>query len=279
MKRLLAEPLVHFLILGAALFGVYALIRSKPTTDSEQIVVTASRIENLTTTFTRVWQRPPTARELKGLIDDYVKEEILSREAIKLKLDQDDTIVRRRLRQKMEFLAEDFAATREPTDAELATYLLEHADAFREPPRFTFRHIFLSDERGARLKSDADGLLAQLKQDPALDPTSLGDRFLGPAEFKGESLQGVASQLGGEFAEQLNGVAVGQWTGPVRSTYGAHLVLVTHRENGRQPTLAEARERVKRELLAGRRQQANQAFLDALLVKYEVRIEGPTGTN
>ena len=141
MKRLLSEPLVHFAILGAAFFGLSW--PSSPEPAGEQIVVTAGRIEHLSTMFARTWQRPPTAKELKGLIDDYVKEEVLSREAIKLKLDQDDTIIRRRLRQKMEFLAEDFAAAQEADGCcswkRICANMLMR---FAKPPRFTFVHIF-----------------------------------------------------------------------------------------------------------------------------------------
>jgi hypothetical protein len=279
MKRLLTEPLVHFLILGAALFAAYGLIDRKPEGGGEQVVVTAGQVEHLATTFAKVWQRPPTQQELKGLIDEHVKEEILSREAVKLGLDQNDTIIRRRLRQKMEFLAEDFAATQEPTDDELEAYLREHPDAFREAPRFTFRHIFLSDDRGENLKVDADALLAQLKADPLGDPSELGDRFLGPGAFTNEPWQGVASQLGHTFPEQLNAAPVGEWAGPISSGYGAHLVLVSARTEGRLPPLEEVRDDVKRELLVERRLRTNQAFLDALLARYQVTIDWRGGAN
>jgi hypothetical protein len=277
LKRVLSEPLLHFLLIGATLFGAYAMLHREATPGGEQVVVTAGQVEHLATTFAKVWQRPPSAQELKGLIDDYVTEEVLSREAIKLGLDQNDTIIRRRLQQKMEFIAEDFAATAEPTEAELEAYLGANPENFREPPRFTFRHVYLSDDRGERLQSDADSLLGQLTADPACDSTALGDRFLGAIEFTNEPWQGVASQLGSDFATQLNAVPVGLWAGPIRSAFGAHLVLMTERTEGRLPPLAEARDQVKRDLVAARRKEAHQAFLDALLAKYQVRIDLPTG--
>ena len=177
MKKLIREPLVHFLLLGGALFGVYAALNRDQAESREDIVVTSGQIENLAATFAKVWQRPPTAEELKGQIDQYVKEEILSREAVKLGLDQNDTVIRRRLQQKMEFIAEDFAAAAEPTDAELADYLAKHPDQFAQDQRFTFRQVFLNPEkRGDQLEADTAALLAELKRRGAdADVSTLGD--------------------------------------------------------------------------------------------------------
>ena len=160
--------------------------------------MTPGQIENLAATFAKVRQRPPTAEELKGQIDQYVKEEILSREAMKLGLDQNDTIIRRRLQQKMEFLAEDFAAGAEPTDAELADYLAKHPNQFAEEQRFSFRQVFLSPEkRGDHLEVDAATLLADLRQRGAdTDLSTLGDSFLLPREFNNEPHRDVMSQFG-----------------------------------------------------------------------------------
>ncbi len=275
-KGLLREPLFHFLILGAALFGTYALMERGQGSGAagEDIIVTSGTIEHLANSFGRVWQRPPTTEELKGIIDDYVKEEILSREAIKLGLDKADTIIRRRLRQKMEFLAEDLATTAEPTDAELEAYLRGHPDAFREAPRFTFTHVYLSNDRGEQIEADAAALLATLRE-TSCDPTELGDMFLGPRAFTDESWESVASQFGSEFPRQLDALAIGEWAGPIRSGYGAHLVLVAAHSEGRLLPLEAARDQVKRELLDDRRREANQAFLNALLSKYRVKIDWP----
>ncbi|MFH0342318.1 MAG: peptidyl-prolyl cis-trans isomerase [Chromatiales bacterium] len=277
MKRLLHEPLLHFLVLGAALFGVYAALNKNQAPSQEDIVVTSGQIKNLAATFAKVWQRPPTAIELKGQIDQYVKEEVLSREAVKLGLDQNDTVIRRRLQQKMEFIAEDFAAVREPTEAELADYLAKRPDQFAQDQRFTFRQVFLDPEkRGDQLKTDTATLLTELKQIGAdADVSTLGDSFLLPREFADESRRGIASQFGKEFAIELAKLNPGEWSGPIQSGYGAHLVFVTRRTEGRLPALDEIREQVKRELLNARRLEANQKFLDNLLAKYRVTIQSP----
>src|SRR6185503_15985777 len=163
-------------LLGAALFGLYRTLNPAVRSQPSEIVITAGRIENLAATFAKIWQRPPTTTELKALIDQYVKEEILNREAIKLGLDQNDTVIRRRLHQKMEFIAEDFAAASEPSDNELADYLAKHSENFRQEQRFTFRQIFLNPEkRGDALETDAVTLLADLRQRGArADVSALG---------------------------------------------------------------------------------------------------------
>ena len=191
----LKEPLLHFLLLGAALFVADAVFnRDNPAAQSE-ILVSAGQIETLAATFTKVWQRPPNAQELKAQIDQYVKEEMLSREAIALGLDRNDTVIRRRLQQKMEFLAEDFAAASDPTEVELTDYLTKHADQFTEEPRYTFRQIFLSpDKRGENLWADATQLLADLKnQGTEVDIAELGDSTLLPTRSRSSSrANGVA---------------------------------------------------------------------------------------
>jgi len=277
MKRILREPLVHFLLLGAGLFGAYAVLNRNQPAAQHQILVSAGQIATLAATFTRVWQRPPTAQELKGQIDQYVKEEMLSREAIALGLDKNDTVIRRRLQQKMEFIAEDFAAASDPTEAELEEYLGNRPDEFAEEPRFTFLQVFLSsDKRGDRLETDATQLLADLKkQGTDADIAELGDSTLLPQDLADASRRSVVSQFGSEFANALANLKPGEWGGPIQSGYGVHLVFVSRRTEGRVPALDEVREQVKRELMNERRQAANRKFLDALLNQYRVVIEWP----
>jgi parvulin-like peptidyl-prolyl isomerase len=275
MKRILHEPLVHFLLLGAILFGVYAALNKDKAASQEDIVVTAGQVENIAGTFTRAWQRPPTAAELKAQIDQYVKEEIFSREAVKLGLDQNDTVIRRRLQQKLEFIAEDFAAADEPTEMELADYLAKHPGQFAQEQRFTFRQVFLSPQkRGDQLEAEAAALLARLKQEGTnADARALGDSLLLPGEFTDEPQRTVASQFGQEFAAELAKVKPGEWSGPIQSGYGMHLVFVTARTEGRVAALEEVRDQVKRELMNARRLEANQKFLETLLARYRVTIQ------
>ena len=144
-------------------------------------------------------------------------------------------VIRRHLQQKMEFVAADLATAEEPTEAELADWLAKHPDKFRHEPRFSFRHVYLSpDKHGDRFDSDAARLLADLKQAGAkADVRTLGDSFLLPHEFADASQSMVAAQFGPEFAKPLAELKTGEWTGPIRSGYGAHLVLLTARTEGR----------------------------------------------
>ena len=277
MKRLLREPLIHFFILGGLLFGAYGLLNPAQEAQPQQIVVTPGQIEHLATSFSATWQRPPTQDELKQLVDAYVREEILSREAVKLGLDQNDSVIRRRLQQKMEFISDDLFTNAEPTDAELTTYLVEHPEDFRQEGRVSFRQVFLStDQRGEQLQGDAAALLSKLKtQGPAADVSALGDSTLLPPAMTDEPQGRVQSVFGGDFAAGLAGAEIGSWTGPIRSGFGLHLVLIERREALRLPELAEVREAVLREWENARRAEARRRFYDDLLQQYQVSVEWP----
>jgi hypothetical protein len=275
--QLLREPLVHFLLLGATLFGVFALVGERGNTRPGQIVVTPGHIEHLTVSFTRTWQRPPTAPELAGLIEDYIREEVLYREAVAMGLDRDDTIVRRRLRQKLEFLTEEAAETAAPADAELEAFLQQHADAFRVEPRLAFRHVYLSRERrGDTIDAAARELLVQLTTDAAtMDTAALGDPFLLPHAFVLLSRNEIMRLFGDAFATQLQHLEPGRWAGPLESAYGLHLVFVHERTDGRLPALDEVRQAVQREWLTARRKEVNEQFYQRLRARYTVVVEQP----
>jgi hypothetical protein len=278
--KLLSEPLVHFLLLGAVLFGVFALVGDRGSARAGQIVITPGHLEHLTVGFTRTWQRSPTAQELVGLIEDYIREEVLYREALAMGLDRDDTIVRRRLRQKLEFLTEETVETADPSDADLQTFLQQHADAFRVEPRLAFQHVYLSRNRhGDATDTEARELLAQLSTGAtATDTAALGDPFLLPHEFALSSRNEIAGLFGDAFATQLQHLEPGRWGGPVESGYGLHLVYVRERVDGRVPALAEVREAVQREWFTARRKAINEQFYQRLRARYTVIVEQPAAT-
>jgi hypothetical protein len=278
MKRILREPLLHFLVLGIAIFVAYGLLpRSRDIGERGRILVTRGQIEHLATGFARTWQRPPTPDELAGLVRDLVRDEVYSREAIALGLDRDDTVIRRRLRQKMEFVSEDSAAQVTPTDADLTAYLQAHPGTFRVEQRFTFTQVYLNPEKhGANLARDIAVLLAKLHQAGAtIDPSTLGDSFLLEHQFAAMPRSEVAKQFGEPFATQLGGLAVGRWLGPVESGYGVHLVLVSERTESGLPALADVRDAVHREWTNARRLAANEKFYQDMLKRYTVTIEHP----
>jgi hypothetical protein len=271
--RVLREPLLHFLLLGAAIFGVYHLMYPDGAMQAGHIVVTQGRIEALVAAFTRTWQRPPTASEREGLIRDYIREEVYVREAIALGLDQDDIVLRRRLRQKLEFVSEGLTAQAEATDGQLRAYLAAQPDAFRVEPRYTFRQVFLNPRlQGDRLTHSAARLLARLRQ-AGTDPDTVGDASLLDHRFEALPASQVAEQFSDQFAAALRKLPIGQWRGPVSSTYGTHLVLVEDRTDSRLPALEEVREVVRRDWANTQRAEASEQYYQALLRRYTVSVE------
>jgi hypothetical protein len=273
----LREPLLHFLLIGVALFLLYNFLNRGGSDAPRDIVVTEARVEALAENFAKTWMRPPTAQELRGLVDDYIAEEVYYREAIAMGLDSDDIVIRRRLRQKMEFISADVASAAVPTDQQLQAYLKQHAEKFLMPPRLTFQQVFFStDWRGEAARGDAEKLLAELSagRGPS-NPLDAGDPTLLPAAMESASPQDIANAFGSEFAAAVDEAPVGQWAGPVASGFGVHVVKVDKREAGTAPTLAEIRPMVQREWEAEQRQGVQKALLDKLRAKYDIRVEGP----
>ena len=274
--RILREPLVHFAGLSLLIFLAYAVLGEREQDPGQDITVTQSRIEQLSAVFARTWQRPPTPEEMKGLIDDFVKEEILVREARKLGLEEDDTVIRRRLRLKMEFLSGADPELLQPADTELQAYLESRRDAFSEPPRISFEQVYLSAERrGAAAERDAQSLLSALNGPDPPDASAVGDATLLPPGHNGAEPAEITSNFGEEFAAALQQAPENVWSGPLRSGYGLHLVRVTGRTAGRLPALAEIRDRVIREWRHARKAEIDARRMEELLKTYRVRISLP----
>ncbi|UCD82071.1 MAG: peptidyl-prolyl cis-trans isomerase [Desulfobacterales bacterium] len=273
IKTWMGEPLVHFLAIGALIFVAFHLWGGGP--NSSRIVITPGQIDSMAARFTRTWQRSPTEEEMKGLIDDHVRNEIAAREAMAMGLDRDDTIIQRRLRQKLEFLAEDAVDAAPPTDDELRAWLNEHADEFRIEPEIGFFQVYLNpDKRGNSIQDDTKKILEQLrKAGPPVDKSVAGDSLMLPNELDLTRLSNVTRIFGRQFADEIIKVEPGRWTGPVSSGYGIHLVYVTERQEGRIPAFAEVRQAVEREFLAARRKEALSTMYKGMLERYHVTIE------
>jgi hypothetical protein len=280
IRRLLGEPLLHFLLLAGLIFAAHGLFAGRGQTEGT-IDVTAAKIAQMAEIFARTWQRPPSAGEMKGLIDDYVKEEIYVREAMRLGIDKDDTVIRRRLRMKMEFLNDAEAEATPATDAELASYLAAHPDKFREPLRVAFEQVYLdAQKRGAAAQADAATILISLRKDASF-ATGAGDPTLLPPALPLTGQQDIAQLFGDDFAAAVVALAPGDWQGPIASGFGLHLVKVTGQEAGRLPSLADIRPQVEREWMNERREAVARQKLDGLLNRYTVTIEPappPAGT-
>jgi len=280
LKSLVSEPLLHFLGVGAALFLYFHLYGSGSGPASTRIVVTAGQIDHLAAGFKTTWLRPPTDSELTDVINDWVREEIAVREAMAAGLDRDDANVRARLRQKFEFQQEDVADAAAPTEEELRAWLTAHADTYRGEPQVAFRQVFVSrDRHGASADSEAQDILARLTQagstarvDAMGDPTKL------PLELELTPLSEVARIFGNDFADKLDTIAPGTWSGPVDSSFGLHVVMVRRRVEGKLPELSDVRAAVERAFQADRRKRRITAAYESLLRKYTVVTERPSGS-
>ena len=262
-------PLVVFLLLG---LGVFALDRwaDGGTAERRVIEVTDEQVAGIRERWAVEWGRPPTDQELRGLLDHAVREEILYREALRLGLERDDTIVRRRLAQKMTFMLEDGTAVPAPADAEVEAYHATHVEQYREPGRTTFAHVFLSDDRRADPLGDARALLQDVRAREDETWRQLGDAFMLLREYADRTDQELAELFGGDFASAVTQLAVGDWHGPIRSAYGTHLVRVMSRTEPRAPAFVEVRDRVVEDLIADRRREQDQAALQTVVEGYEV---------
>jgi hypothetical protein len=268
VRRLLREPLLHFLLLGALLFGMYGLVRggaSKP----EEIVVSPGLVQSLQAQFRRAKLRAPTPDEMQDLLESWVREEIFYREGLAMGLDRDDAIVRRRVGQKLEFLV-DRATPAAPTPAELQAWLDAHAEQYQVEPRYTLTQIYFDVARhGRKLEADVAGVRAAL----AAGGTPQGDPTLLPAVLENAGASQVKRVFGPEFADALKSLAPGDWHGPLRSGFGMHLVKLGAGQAARKATLDEARAEVERDFLAARAAEASAAQYRTLRSRYVVRTD------
>lgn len=269
------EPLLHFLAIGAVLWAASTFIGDDDAPRDDEIVVPAERVEQLAVLFEKTRMRPPTRAELDGLIDDWVREELAYREARVMRLDEGDAIVRRRLRQKLEFFFEDLAGQVDPTDDDLRAYLADHADRFRPPAHYDFDHVYFSADRREDPEADARALLAELRAGRAGALDTLGDGLMISAEQRDVAAFEVDARFGPRFSSSLDELEIGAWHGPLRSGYGAHLVVVHRRVEGALPTVEEVRDELEREWANVQRERALDGAYEALRGRYDVTIEWP----
>ena len=274
MSKWFKEPLFHFLALGAVIFFAYGLVAEKGSAENE-IFISRGQQENLFNTFSRTWQRLPTPAEYQGLLKDYIRQEIAYQQSREMGLDQDDIVIRRRLRQKMEMLAEDVAGLVPPTEEDLQAYLDRNTENFMIEPRMTLQHVYFStDRRGDRAAADALKALEVISNQGAMAGTdAVGDPLPLPAVLDDAGESEIARLFGSVFVEGLRSVETGRWAGPVASGFGLHLVLVTDRVDGRAPVLDEVRPEVQRELMSQRRQDSVDGLYEKLAENYSIEIE------
>jgi peptidyl-prolyl cis-trans isomerase C len=277
VRGLFREPLLHFLIAGALIFAFGTLFDHFTNTgvNENRIQVAAPEIQRLREVWTRQWGHAPDSIQMKNLIDDYIREEILYREAMASGLDKDDTIIRRRLVEKMEFLSQELASTA-PSEQDLQEYFRQNREKFRSPEQVAFSHIYFStSKRGSTSEKDARSVLTGLNSGatPSASVFSLGDSFMLQNEYPLQTQQQVKELFGDEFARKLFLVDSGTWAGPIRSGYGFHVVRISQKLPSRIPELAEVRNQVLTDFQNHRLQVASQAFYDRVRQRYQVEID------
>jgi len=277
VRAWLREPLLQFTVLGGALFLAWPLVEARVAPPQNRIVITAQQMQRATDYFYQTHLRLPDPDELQPLIEDEIQTEVEFREGVALGLDRNDEIIRRRVKQKLEFMTDDVIDQAKPSDAVLQAYLDGHSDQFGAGPSFVFSQIYLDPNRhGDHLAADADRLLARLNSgDGRLDYGVDSDTLPVPNDFEATALHEVTAMFGTEFAAALPGQPVGHWVGPIRSGYGVHLVLVREVKQGKPPKLAEVRDQVLREYQAEHRVVTNQEAYRKMRAKYVISIQMP----
>jgi len=277
LQRLLREPLLHFLLLGAALFIGYGYFEHRLGAPdvSKQIRLTPDELLQSTLFFQSQWRRAPTQEEFGRLVENKVQEEVLYREAVAMGLDKDDTIVKRRMAQKMQFLAEDVANAHEPDRAELEAWYAKNADKFALPGRINFRQLYFSpDRRGNHARDDAVKALAKLAGLPvdAKLAASFGDPVMLQDYYGDRTPEQLAKELGPVFAQDVFRAKPGAWQGPIESGFGWHLVFVDSIIPGRAPAFAEVESDAKTAWLAEQKAEAWRKAYDEMRAKYTVLL-------
>jgi hypothetical protein len=268
-RQVIREPLLHFFLLGAGLFLLFGWLNRGAIEAPDEVVVDQARIESLIAQFQRVWQRSPTPQEAQGLIDNWIREEIMYREGVALGLDVNDSVVRRRIAQKMAFIA-DGAVPAEPTEAELQDWLRSHIEEYRLEPVYALRQVYFDPARhGDDLGERLTKLRATLADDGSVPQ---GDATLLPGSLQFARAGEVARTFGSEFAVAVEDLPIGGWQGPLESAYGLHLVKLDGKTPGREPTLAEVRNAVERDWSAAQSEKLNEAFYQAARERYTVRM-------
>lgn len=275
LRRWLREPLLHVLLIGAMLFAVYASLNpgAGERQDANRIVITADDVAQIQIAWMAQWRRLPTPDEMRNLVEGKIREEVLSREAAALGLDKDDTIVKRRLAQKMDFVMDDVAALREPTADELRRWFEQNAQGFALPSLVTFRHLYFSpDRRGTRARDDAADALRKLADRPEETPelAGLADRFMFQDFYAEQSPDQVAGIFGTSFAQALTRLEQRKWQGPTESGLGWHLVWVEATTPGRVPAFEEIEATIKSAWTDEQRAKAKRKMFDGIRARYQI---------
>jgi len=278
-KKFFREPLVHFLAIGAMIYAINGIFNTNNTNlmDQNTITITTPEIDWLKTSWQMRYKRKPNQKELKGLMDDYIRQSIYYREAISMGLNEDDIIIRRRLTQKLEFLTMDLAeSVKKPTQEDLKIYLKKNVDRYKIPPEVTFSQVyFSSDKRGNKTTEDAKRVLSRLQKNNVSDEQikQMGDSILLQSYYPAKPITQIGKLFGRNFSKELIKLPLEKWLGPINSSYGAHLVILHERTPEKIPDLSEIKMRVENDWVTDMRQESNDLYYSNLKARYNVILE------
>lgn len=273
MQKLLKEPLVHFVLIGFAIFLLYGYV-AKSSSSREKITIDDNDLSHIISIWKLQWQREPTDEELSSLVDAYVRQEVLYREARKLNLDDNDEIIKRRLAQKMEFLSNDVSSmANDPTDDVLKQFFREHAQKYMTPYAFSFYQIGFSPERHQDSKKAAEQVLKANSNTAVETMRSNGDPLPFPFSFNNVSADRLNAELGGQLADSLQNMAMNRWVGPVKSGFGYHLIYITSRKSPELPDFENVKREVQRDYEYDKEMETQKTIYRELRSKYEIDIQ------
>ncbi|MCM5662492.1 peptidyl-prolyl cis-trans isomerase [Galbibacter mesophilus] len=273
MTRWIKEPLLHFVVLGALIFVVYSLVNTSEDND-RKIVIDDDRLKHINALYEIQWDRPATPEELRALVEIYIRQEVLYREALRMNLDHNDEVVKRRLSQKMEFISSDLTKMVEPiTETKLQAYFEENKEDYRVPTAYSFSHILLSNQNHINPKEDASKLLASVDVAQYESLIREGDQTTLSLSYKDASGSMILKELGAKFYSSLDTLPLSQWTGPISSGFGIHLVFISNKTNTHIPELAEVKNKVVRDYEYATEIATRDAVYNELKKNYEVIIE------
>ena len=279
ISKLMRQPAVHIVILGVVVAAAILVAKGPPTGDeARRVVVTGADMMQLQAGFYRTWQREPTAVELRGELEKFIRQEVLYREALARGYDRDDLVVRRAMQQKMEFLASSQAMREPPTDDEVEAYFALRQERYRLPAVVSFAQVYVSpDRRGESALRDAEELLVRLRRDnPDLeDLDSWGDSIMLPPVVSGQAEPEIRSTFGEDFVVSVVAQDVGAWEGPVSSGYGLHLVKVIKRQDSRIPEPREVSARVIGDMEYEARSASKEQLYQEIAQTYQIMLDKP----
>ncbi len=272
MKKLLKEPFFHFILIGFALFLLYGLVNTQ-SNSKDAIVIDDNDIDNFIAKWEMQWNRQPTEKELEGMIKQNIYQEVFYREALKMNLDENDEIIKRRLSQKMQFLSNDLASLKKVTDEELAIYYKENSDNYLTPTSYTLYQIVFTADNRNNPKQDAENTLNSFADASFDEMKNKGDKLPFAYQFTDISSNDLALQLGSIFSIGLENVALNKWAGPISSGFGEHLVFITDKVAPISPSLENVKEKVIQDYEYDYHEKINKEIYQLIKQKYDIQIE------